>query len=112
MSTMVTSGDRVSQHLGDAPGLRDTAHRSVWWFGLEDLADRSQSGLTQVRNERFEQSRRCVALWIESPVGVEVRPQQPGPDQSHVVGRIAGALVAAVDGLIARIIRAKGAQPV
>src|SRR5438552_978112 len=102
----------MAKEFGDAPGLGDRAHRPVGRLGLEDLADRPQPGVSQMRPEGFDDTPDRRSISVETQVRIEVGSQQPGPRQTHVIGRVAGTLVAPVRGLIARIIRAQRSKAV
>ena len=102
----------MPQDLADTPGLGDAAHRSIGRLRLEDLADGSQSGVEQVRDEGIEQSAYRRTIAVEAPVRVEIRSQQPWPRHPHVIGRVAGALIALVGGQVARVVGAQRAQTI
>src|SRR5687767_8376373 len=54
-----------AKHLSHAPRLGDTATRHKGLLGIEDLADRSNAGIDQVRLESFEDAARTRAIvWI------------------------------------------------
>src|SRR5438270_8640426 len=102
----------MAEDFSDAPRLRDAADRPVGWLGLEDLAYGAQAGVAEVRQERLEQGTGLCSIAAETKMRINVRPEQPGPHQAHVVGKVTGALVALVDGLVSRVFRTQGAQAV
>src|SRR4051794_9596196 len=86
-----------TQHFGHAPGLRDAATRRVRRLGIEDLADRTETGLAQMRLEAAERLPCALPVTREHfEPGIDERPSQPSPDGALVIGCIARAQVAKV----------------
>src|SRR5215813_6358048 len=78
-----------AQHFGDAPGLGKTAARAVRLVGSEDLADLADCSVAQMRLKALEKARDLVtAIRIDAPVGIDERPDQPGPHGSLVVSKV------------------------
>src|SRR5579864_3457444 len=63
----------ATEHLGDTPGLGNSAARGIRGLGVEDLADGAQASLAEVGHEAFEEAPRA-----RSVVGVDL---QPGVDE-------------------------------
>src|SRR5438128_11419617 len=99
----------MTQDFPDAPRLRDAADRAVGRLRLEDLADGAESSLAQVGPEWFEQPANHLAIAIDAEVGIEVRSDEPRPDQALVISGAAGALAATVGRRIAPRVGARRA---
>src|SRR5262252_9766319 len=85
------------QNLRDAPGLSHAAARRVMALGVEDLADRTDTGLAEALLETVKKSARAPVLaGIHSEPGVDERPDQPCPDRPLVISRVARAQIAVV----------------
>ena len=53
-SCLVPRFHPAAQHLRNAPGLGNTPAGRIWRFCIENLADRADAALTQVRNEALQ----------------------------------------------------------
>src|SRR5207253_2493424 len=72
--------DEAAQHFGDAPGLSDAAARRKGRFGVEDLADRADPGLGEMRLEAGEKTARLFRLVrVDLEPGIDKGADQPGP---------------------------------
>src|SRR5437868_4910061 len=80
------------ERLGDAPRLRDAPARRVRRLGVEDLADRAEARLAEVRDEAVEAAPRAREVArVELQPCVDVRAREEGPDRPLVVRRVARA---------------------
>ena len=71
------------------PRLCDASLRQMWRITLEDLRDGSKPGVAEVVAKRPEHAECGTVIAGQSKAGLSVRPQQPAPDRSLVVGTIA-----------------------
>src|SRR5688572_5014595 len=88
----------AAQGFGDAPGLGDAAAGGVGLAGVEDFADGADARLAEVIDETLQQfasAGEIVGMQLEP--GVDVRPDQPAPNRSLMIGGVAGPQIAAVD---------------
>ena len=69
--------DQAAQHFGDAPGLSDATPRREWRLRIEDLVDRADTSLVQMRNEAFQKFTR--------PFPISRVDFQPGIDNFGLV---------------------------
>src|ERR1700733_138413 len=89
--------DEAAQHFGDAPGLSDAAARREGRLGVENLADRADSSLPDVRLEAVEKmARRRYVIRMDPQPGIDERTDQPSPDRPLMIGSIAGPQIAEV----------------
>jgi hypothetical protein len=88
------------QNLRYAPGLCDTATRSVRWIAIEDLRNLPNSiisnVLPQLREPRVGPQPNVRIVSMHFHIGGDKRPQQPRPDYALVVGSVAARLVAGI----------------
>ena len=99
------------QDLGDAPRLRDAAPRRVGLHRVEDLADRADAGLVEVRDEAVEEAPRARAvLGMHLEPRVDERADEPRPDGALVIRGIARAEIAVVGRLEVGMIGRERAQ--
>src|SRR5271170_1591555 len=101
MTTSATALDPAPQHLGDAPGLRDTSARCERRLGVEYFADGSDAGVSQMRREAVQKlpsSLEIAGMYLEPRV--DERPDQPRPHGSLMIGGVARAKVAIVPWLV------------
>src|SRR2546428_18887 len=94
---------KTPQHLRHAPRLRCAAARLVGRLGIEDFADRSDAGFSEMRFEAVQESQ-CAGgvgrMYFEP--GVDERSDQPGPDSSLMVCGVARAKIAVVRWFVIR----------
>src|SRR5438876_8076791 len=96
--------DPHAQHFGDAPRLSDTAARRVRRFRVEDLADRSNAPIVEVRNETVERMTCAVEIGgINLEPGVDEGADEPSPYGALVIRRVTRAKIAEVPRLVCRI---------
>src|SRR5437016_2875155 len=82
----------AAQHLGHAPGLRDTAARGVGLLRVKNLADRADASLAEMADKTLQE-----VPCFTPPVGMDLEPgvdkgaDQPGPDRALVIGRVSRA---------------------
>src|SRR5881396_2189427 len=63
------------KHLSHAPRLCDTAAGRIWLIRIEDLADRSDTPIVEVRNESFDRMTRArLVVRIHAQPGIDERP--------------------------------------
>src|SRR6185436_6568768 len=100
--------DPAAQELGNAPGLSDTPPRGERRLGIEDLADRPDAGLVEMRDKALERlSHAGYVVWINLQPGVHIRSGQPAPDGALVVRRVARAQISVVARFEVRIVGRK-----
>ena len=91
----------VAEYLGDAPCLCHASARSIRLLGVEDLADRADAGLIQVRLESFEHLAGAGSIArVHFQPRVDVRADEPGPDGALMVRGITCAEVPKILGLV------------
>src|SRR4051794_14264571 len=101
-----------AKHLGDAPCLRDAAARRERRLGVEDLADRADRGLAEMRLEPGQEAAgRFLLVGIGPHPGVDKRADQPGPHRPLVIGRVAGPQIAEIARLVVRLAWRQRTQP-
>ena len=77
--------------------MSGAAARVVGGLGIEDLADRSDAGLSEMRFEAVEKSQCAGGVGrMHFEPGVNERPDEPGPDSSLMVCGVARAKIARV----------------
>src|SRR5262245_56272523 len=88
-----------TQHLGHAPRLRDASTRNERLIGVENLADRSDARVAQMRVEPAHH-RPCVVdtIWMDAQPRVDEGTDEPRPHRAHVIRRVARAQVTVVLG--------------
>jgi hypothetical protein len=102
----------ASEHFRHTPGLRDTPTRRERLLSIEDLAERTESCLTQLRDKTREQvARSSPVLRVHPQPCIDKRSDEPGPYCPLMVCRITRAQVAIVLGLVIRMAWGKRAQP-
>src|SRR5438105_3631749 len=103
--------DPAAQHFSDTPCLGNTAARRERRFGIENLTDRSDAGFVQVRPKADQKVARAGAIvQVDLEPGINERPDQPGPDGSLMISRIASPEIAEILGFVIRMIAAERAQ--
>src|ERR1700679_3626378 len=102
--------DPGTQYLSDAPGLRETAVRTVRRVTIKYLAHRAQTGAIQVLGQRVQKGLREPRIAVHAVVSPCKGCEQAGPDRAHVVGGIAFPSVARAAAHITRFLRAQAAQ--
>src|ERR1700682_5278348 len=102
----------MAEDFGDAPCLRNTAHRPIRRLGLEDLADGAQPSFEEMGHKWLKEPADHLPIALDAKMRVEIRSHQPGPRHPHVIGGVACALVALVGRLIAGIVRTEGPQSI
>src|SRR5947209_19121277 len=108
---LLRSQTPAPQDFGDAPRLRDAAARRERLDGVEDLADRADARLVQVRDEAFQKLARARAVFrVDFEPRVNERADEPGPDRALVVGGVARLQVAVVGRLELRVVGRERAQ--
>src|SRR5262245_49541528 len=86
-----------AQDLRYAPGLSDATTGPVWFFGIEDLADRADAGFVQMRNDWFQPAApRSGAVRMQFHPCIQERTDEPSPHRSLVISRVARAQVAGI----------------
>ena len=101
------------KHLGDAPRLCHATPRRVWRFGIEDLADGSETRvlgakLSYASSEEFARAVEIVRM--DSEPRVDKRSDQPRPNGTLVIRRVAGTQIAKVFALVIGVIRRQRPQ--
>ena len=82
-------------------------------FGVEDLADRADAGVGEMRFESVEEVQRAgIVVRMDAEPCVDERSDEPRPHGALVIGRIARAQVAVVRLLVIRMIGRQRAQSV
>ena len=105
------SPDPRSQHFRHRPRLRDAAARRERLLGVEDLAERSDARLVQVRAEAVEaRARARLVVRLHPQPGVDERTHQPPPHRALVIGGVARAEVAVVLRLVVAMTGRERAQ--
>src|SRR5262245_48915054 len=86
-----------AENFRDGPRLRDAAARGVRFLRVEDLAQRADAVIAQLRAEAGEHLPRAGAIArIDAQPRVDERTHDPGPHRALVVRGIAGTQVAVV----------------
>src|SRR2546425_702521 len=100
------------EHFRHTPGLCDTPTRCERLLSIEDLADRTESCLIQLRDKTLEQvARSSPVLGVHPQPCIDKGPDEPGPYCPLMVRRITRAQVAIVLWLVIRMAWGKRAQP-
>ena len=88
----------------------------MWGVAVENLGDLAEARLHQMAAKTsqpfLDDGARLRPVAMHAAVGAEVRPHQPRPNGSLMIGRVAAAQVAFVTPAIARVERRQGAQAV
>ena len=100
------------QHLRHAPCLGDAAARREGWIAVEDFADAAYAVVSQVVDEGLQEGAGQLTVAVDAQVGADERAEQPAPNSALVVGAVTLAQVAAVMGVVLRVIRREAAQAV
>src|SRR5262249_23677218 len=88
------------------PRLGYAAARGERRVGVEDLANRSNAGVIEMRSKSSDGLHRaCAVVWKDSQPGIDERPNQPGPDRTLMVRRVARTSIAVVTRLEFRVSR-------
>src|SRR3954470_4955490 len=104
--------DENAEHFGDAPGLGDAAARRERRLGIEDLADRADRGLAEMRLEPGQEAARALlVVGMGAQPWVDERADQPGPYRPLMIGRVARPQVAEIARLVIRLARRQRTQP-
>src|SRR4051794_13509403 len=78
------------QRLRHAPRLRDAAAGGEGRLGVEDLADRADAGVVEVREHRLEETARAgVILGMHLQPGIDEWADQPAPDGALMIRGVA-----------------------
>src|SRR3954468_1861050 len=94
------------QHLRHAPCLRYATSRRMWSLRIEDLTDRSDASLVQVRYESLQERPRLRLLPRMQPQpGVDIRADQPRPYRPLVISCIARSQIAEIFRVVVGMIR-------
>src|SRR5271168_4830283 len=101
-----------AQYLSDAPGLRETASRSVRRVTIKDLADRAYAGGVQMLGNGLEQGLRKAGIPKHAKVRAGEGSEQPRPHRAHVVGGVAMPRITGVGSNVSGFVRAQAAQSV
>ena len=92
-----------TQRLGDAPRLRDAAHRRCG-ASPSRISDTLPRQASRRWSRRAEQFQRGCPIAVHPEVGLRVGAQQPGPDRALVIAAVAAHRIAAVVAAIGRIV--------
>src|SRR6266511_741882 len=97
--------DPAPQHFCDAPGLGHASTGREGGLRIEDLADRAEARLAQVRDQTLEKaaSTRTIPRMDAEP-RLDEGSEEPGPYRPLMIGRIARPQVAVIPRLVIRII--------
>jgi hypothetical protein len=92
------------EDLGHSPRLSYAAARMVGRLGVEDLADRADASLFEVRAEAIEEPRGVsLTSRVDAEPRVDEGTDEPRPDGPLVVRGVARAKVAVVPRAVARM---------
>ena len=81
------------------------------WVAFEYLRYAAETRVAEMVLERSQQHQRCMAIAVNTPVCLDIRSDQPGPDRTLVIGSIAACRIATVRTLISGVIRTERSQP-
>jgi len=104
-------GDHQPQYLPDAPCLRAASSRSVWRFGVKDLAHATDTAAHQMLSQTHGDGTQLL-----QPLGVNATPRvdewadQPWPDSPLVICEVPRAQVTKILRLIIRVTRRQRTQ--
>src|SRR5215212_8804237 len=99
---MVCTAERLqmnpaTKYLGNAPRLGDAAARRVRSISVENLADRADAGIVEVRHETFERRARGVeVIRVHLQPCIDEGADQPSPDGALVIRGVARAQIAVI----------------
>src|SRR5688572_29855598 len=94
----------TAQHFGHAPRLSNAAAGRIRRFGVENFADRTDASLVKMSHEAFEECANRVAIVRMSAMPrVNQWADQPSPDGSLMIGRVACPQVAVVFWHVVRV---------
>src|SRR3989442_3051107 len=83
-----------AQYFSYAPRLSDAAARCEWSLSVEDLADRSDARIVEMRHEALERMARAGDIVrIDLEPRVNERPDQPAPAGALVIRSVTRAKV-------------------
>ena len=85
-----------AQRFRNAPGLGETAGRSVRGVAVEDFAEGAEAAVTDVSREPVEQSHRMFGIAMHAVVRDRKRAKKPRPYGSLVVSGVALGRAAAI----------------
>ena len=101
----------ASQDFRDAPCLCDTAARSIWRFGVEDLANRAHARLAQMGLEaiqEFPDALDVLRMYFEP--SVDEWTNEPSPHRPLVISRISRTKIAIIGALVILVILRERSQ--
>src|ERR1700733_10490820 len=101
---------QTAKDLGHAPRLRDAAARGEGRGGIEDLADRADSGFGEVSLKAIEQRARGGGVAVDLHPGVDERADEPRPYGALVISKVARTQVSEVLGSVVGLTRREGTE--
>src|SRR6476469_4532507 len=85
----------AAQHLRHAPGLSNAAARCMRPLSIEDFTDRADPRFIEMGGKPVQKRARLLKLVrMNFQPGINEWSDQPGPDRSLVIGRVAGLKIA------------------
>src|SRR5580692_12647325 len=101
----------AAKDLGNAPCLSYAGAWSVRLFRVENLADGADACLSQTGFERREKAARFLpTLWMNLQPCIDKRPDEPCPNSTLMVSRVARAQIAIISGFVVRMTWSKRSQ--